>query len=194
MAPRFSQQSTLPTITPHHTHTKHPNSNNAIDLEGTKALAAALTVNTSLKSLILSDNYIGAAGAAALGEALVGNNSIVELTIRGNDLGDEGIEALATALMVSYWLPGGRGLVTHGGVCGRCLGLEGVVCHLFLSHVLMSEQNRTLMWGLVLYTYTPPSSCQFTYSLTFFLFVGSPPPSPVLYHSFINTTHFMLVV
>lgn len=36
-----------------------PCSNNAIDLEGTKALASALAVNTSLKSLILSDNYIG---------------------------------------------------------------------------------------------------------------------------------------
>jgi Ran GTPase-activating protein (RanGAP) involved in mRNA processing and transport len=43
-------------------------SNNAIDLEGTKALAAALAANTTLKSIILSDNYIGVEGAKALAE------------------------------------------------------------------------------------------------------------------------------
>lgn len=46
----------------------HACSNNAIDVEGSKAMAAALAANTTLKSIILSDNYIGVEGAKALAE------------------------------------------------------------------------------------------------------------------------------
>lgn len=75
-------------------------SGNAIDVSGARALASALSVNSSLSSLILSDNYISVEGARALAEALTHNTALTELAIKGNELGDEGVEALCTALQV----------------------------------------------------------------------------------------------
>ena len=78
-----------------------PCSGNAIDVAGGKALAEALAANTTLSTLILSDNYLGPEGAKALADALLQNSSLTELSIKGNELGDEGVEAICSALQVN---------------------------------------------------------------------------------------------
>jgi hypothetical protein len=71
---------------------------NVIEPEGAKALAEALQVNTTLRTLDLSWNKIGVAGAKALAIALKFNTTVTELYLDNNDIGVDGVKALADAL------------------------------------------------------------------------------------------------
>ena len=66
-----------------------------------RTLSLALTVNTSLTSLDLSENYIGNEGAISLCEALRVNTSLTSLDLSKNDIGDEGAISLSEALTVN---------------------------------------------------------------------------------------------
>jgi Ran GTPase-activating protein (RanGAP) involved in mRNA processing and transport len=67
---------------------------------GAVALANALTENTSLRKLSVSDNYIGALGAGPLATALTRNSSITSLYMKGCELGDTVSARLCACLLV----------------------------------------------------------------------------------------------
>jgi Ran GTPase-activating protein (RanGAP) involved in mRNA processing and transport len=69
---------------------------NNIRASGATALAAALEVNTTLKSLDLRSNAL--LGARAIGAALQRNKSLTRLDLQTNGLGANGAAALAAAL------------------------------------------------------------------------------------------------
>ncbi len=71
---------------------------NEIGDSGSVALAEALKSNSSLQTLKLGYNQIGASGAAALAEALKSNSSLQTLKLRNNQIGASGSAALAEAL------------------------------------------------------------------------------------------------
>jgi Ran GTPase-activating protein (RanGAP) involved in mRNA processing and transport len=69
-------------------------------IAGAVALANALTENTTLRKLSVSDNYIGALGAGPLATALSRNSSITSLLMKGCELGDTVTTRLCTCLLV----------------------------------------------------------------------------------------------
>jgi hypothetical protein len=52
------------------------------------AIGKGLVSNTSLRTLVLSDNYLGRSGADSLAEALVTNTSLQVLNIASSDVGE----------------------------------------------------------------------------------------------------------
>jgi hypothetical protein len=72
-----------------------------LDGEDTAALADALKVNTSVKSIYLESNQIGDAGVTALAEALKVNSSVTLINLDGNQISKKGATALADALQVN---------------------------------------------------------------------------------------------
>ena len=67
-------------------------------------LCLALRVNTSLTSLVLSENSIGDKGASSLSEALRVNTSLTSLNLVCTSIGVEGISSLSEALRVNTCL------------------------------------------------------------------------------------------
>ncbi|XP_068756025.1 protein NLRC3-like [Montipora capricornis] len=65
------------------------------------AFSQALAVNTSLTTLVLSENSIGDEGAASLSQALAVNTSLTTLDLSYNSIGDEGAASLSQALAVN---------------------------------------------------------------------------------------------
>lgn len=65
----------------------------------TRAMAVALTVNTKILRLLMSDNGIGADGAIALSEMLVENNYLQELDIAQNEIEKTGCDSLFSMLL-----------------------------------------------------------------------------------------------
>jgi hypothetical protein len=92
--------------------------NTAIGDSGTTMLAAALRVNTALRSLDLSLNGIGPSGAKSLAAALRQNTGLTELGVANNPLGPEG------AALIGDCLPESR-LTSLALRCCQ-LGEEGV--------------------------------------------------------------------
>lgn len=64
------------------------------------ALAHALTENSTLQKLVVSDNYVGALGAGALATAIGRNTGLTDLRLKGCELGDSVLERLCDALSV----------------------------------------------------------------------------------------------
>ena len=76
--------------------------NNQIGVEGAKALANALRINTSVTTLELGyHSKIGHEGAKALANSLRINTSVTTLHLRDNQIGDEGAKTLANALKIN---------------------------------------------------------------------------------------------
>ena len=69
-----------------------------INAAGAAAISIALTGNSSLITLNLSDNSIGDAGASSLSQALTENSSLITLNLNGNSIGDAGASSLSQAL------------------------------------------------------------------------------------------------
>ncbi|KAL1511220.1 hypothetical protein AB1Y20_006033 [Prymnesium parvum] len=67
-------------------------------------MAAALKTNTTLTSLLLSDNRIGAEGAKDVAVALKINTTLTSLHLRGNSIGAEGAREVAAALKANTTL------------------------------------------------------------------------------------------
>ncbi|KAI8800160.1 hypothetical protein BJ742DRAFT_686378 [Cladochytrium replicatum] len=63
-----------------------------------KTLGDSLTLNRSLRILILWRNDIGDGGATALGQALQLNSTLEELNLQSNKIGEVGISAIAISL------------------------------------------------------------------------------------------------
>ncbi|KAI8813432.1 hypothetical protein BJ742DRAFT_790376 [Cladochytrium replicatum] len=63
-----------------------------------KSLGDSLTLNRSLRILILWRNDIGDGGATALGQALQLNSTLEELNLQSNKIGEVGISAIAISL------------------------------------------------------------------------------------------------
>ncbi|KAL0243319.1 hypothetical protein GEMRC1_005880 [Eukaryota sp. GEM-RC1] len=78
--------------------------NNSIGVEGARALAEALIVNTYVITINLWNNSIGVEGARALAEALKLNDCVTVINLGYNSIGDEGARALAEALKVNATL------------------------------------------------------------------------------------------
>ena len=76
-------------------------SGNNIGDAGAAAIANAIAVNASLKSLELFGNQIGDAGAAAIANAIAVNASLKILALEGNKIGDAGAAAIANAIAVN---------------------------------------------------------------------------------------------
>jgi hypothetical protein len=74
---------------------------NNVDVDGAKALADALKVNSTITSIDLSDNNVGDDGAKALADAIKVNSTITSINLRYSDVGDDGAKALADALKVN---------------------------------------------------------------------------------------------
>ncbi|XP_067041578.1 protein NLRC3-like isoform X2 [Acropora muricata] len=83
--------------------------------EVTNRLAQALRVNTSLSSLDLEDNSIGVEGANSLAQALRVNTSLSCLRLHHNSISAEGANSLAQALRVNTSL---SSLVLDGNAIG----------------------------------------------------------------------------
>jgi Ran GTPase-activating protein (RanGAP) involved in mRNA processing and transport len=73
-------------------------SHNVVGLEGTEALAAALKVNLSMRSLRLASCRIGVNGAGLLAEALKTGCALTSLDLEDNRILGQGSAALANAL------------------------------------------------------------------------------------------------
>ena len=71
---------------------------NKIGDAGATAIANAIAVNASLKSLWLTINKIGDAGAAAIANAIAVNASVTSLGLTGNSIGDAAIDAAKAEL------------------------------------------------------------------------------------------------
>ena len=69
-----------------------------INAAGAAAISIALTGNSSLITLNLSDNSIGDAGASSLSQALKENSCLNTLNLNGNRIGDAGASFLSQAL------------------------------------------------------------------------------------------------
>ena len=69
-----------------------------INAAGAAAISIALTGNSSLITLNLSDNSIGDAGASSLSQALTENSSLITLNLNGNSIGHAGASSLSQAL------------------------------------------------------------------------------------------------
>ena len=67
-------------------------------VEGAKAIAEALIINTQLTKLEMRDNIIGDEGTKAIAEALKINVYLKKLDIGKNKIGDEGAKAIFDAL------------------------------------------------------------------------------------------------
>ncbi|XP_044172343.1 NLR family CARD domain-containing protein 3-like [Acropora millepora] len=76
-------------------------SENDICAKAANSLSEALSVNTSLTSLNLSENDICAKAANSLSEALRVNTSLTSLNLYWNSIGDEGANSLSQALRVN---------------------------------------------------------------------------------------------
>ena len=74
---------------------------NSIGVDGAKAIAEALKVNTVLTKLYLFNNSIGVDGAKAIAEALKVNTVLTILSLGGNSIGDDGAKAIAEAFKVN---------------------------------------------------------------------------------------------
>ncbi|KJE92764.1 TKL/IRAK protein kinase [Capsaspora owczarzaki ATCC 30864] len=72
-----------------------------IDDFAARAIAEALKLNTTLTTLVLSENQIGDAGAQSIAEALKVNTTLTELRLEFNQIGDAGAQAIAEALKVN---------------------------------------------------------------------------------------------
>ena len=76
-------------------------SDNSISPSGAASLSQALAVNSSLTNLDLSTNGIGASGAASLSQALAVNSSLTNLDLSTNGIGASGAASLSQALAVN---------------------------------------------------------------------------------------------
>ena len=111
--------------------------NTEIGDEGAKALAEALKVNATVKTLWLKSCGIGDDGAVALAEALRSNTSLTEVYLWYNkEIGDEGAKALAEALKGNATV---KTLDLHG--CG--IGDDGAAA---LAEALRSNTSLTQLW------------------------------------------------
>ena len=73
-------------------------SENGVGETGAASLSQALTANSSLTSLDLSSNTIGEAGATFLSQALTANSSLTSLDLSRTGIGDSGATSLSQAL------------------------------------------------------------------------------------------------
>ena len=76
-------------------------SGHSIGAEGASSLSQAITVNTSLTTFYLSRNSIGAEGATSLSRALAVNTSLTTLYLSQNSIGAEGATSLSQALALN---------------------------------------------------------------------------------------------
>eukprot|EP00808_Paulinella_micropora_P031760 g27270.t1 len=72
---------------------------------GATAIAKALQVNNSIRSINLNANDIGDEGAKAIGLALQVNNTVQTLDLDGNKIGPDGAKAISKALEVNSTSP-----------------------------------------------------------------------------------------
>ena len=77
---------------------------NLIGVDGAKALAQSLQVNTTLTDLILPENQIGDDGAKALAQCLQMNTTLKKLHLWDNQIGNDGAKALAQCLQTNTML------------------------------------------------------------------------------------------
>ena len=66
------------------------------------ALAAALSVNTKIRSLNLGDNWFGNEGIHAISQVLRANSSLSSLNLSDNRIGLPGIRSLSRQLQVRF--------------------------------------------------------------------------------------------
>ena len=78
--------------------------NNDVGDDGARAFAKALRVNSTLHALALDYNDVGADGAMAIAESLRVNTTLRELYLWYNNVGDDGAIAVAEALRVNSTL------------------------------------------------------------------------------------------
>ena len=83
------------------------------------SLSKALSVNSSLTHLDLSENSIGDSGATSLTQALAVNSSLTNLNVSGNSIGDSGAVSLSQALAVNSSL---TSLDLSLNIIGHCGG------------------------------------------------------------------------
>jgi hypothetical protein len=76
-------------------------SNNNVGVDGAKALAAALKVNSTITSINLSNNNVGVDGAKALADALKDNSTITSISLSYNNVDVDGAKVLADALKIN---------------------------------------------------------------------------------------------
>ncbi len=66
-------------------------------IEGARAIAEMLRVNSNLQAIYLDDNWIGIEVARAITEALTVNSKLQCIYLKNNRIGDEGARAIAEA-------------------------------------------------------------------------------------------------
>jgi Ran GTPase-activating protein (RanGAP) involved in mRNA processing and transport/GTPase SAR1 family protein len=71
---------------------------NDIGIDGATAMAAVLTINTTLMQLSLEGSCLGNDGATAIAKALKSNSTLKKLDLAYNDIGNDGATSIATAL------------------------------------------------------------------------------------------------
>ncbi len=84
------------TASPHATHLLM--GTNALEDEGARAVAGALTPGHGIRTVYLGCNRIGPDGVRALADRLAGDDTVQVLWLKRNPVGDEGARALAAML------------------------------------------------------------------------------------------------
>ena len=115
-------------------------SDNTVGDSGAVSLSQALAVNSSLTNLDLTRNSIRDFGAASLSQALSVNSSLTNLDLSGNDIGYAGAASLSQALAVNSSL-------THLNLRGNCIGFSGAASLSQSLAVNSSLTNLYLGWN-----------------------------------------------
>ena len=102
---------------------------------GAAAISMALTVNSSVTSLVLISNSIGSTGASSLSQALTANSSLTSLDLVLNSIGDAGVSSLSQALTANSSL-------TSLDLGGNSIGDAGVSS---LSQALTANSSLTIL-------------------------------------------------
>ena len=108
-------------------------SNNTIGASGAASLSQALSVNTTLTNLNLKWNMVGDSGGVSLSQALSVNSTLTRLNLDTNEIGKSGAASLSQILSVNTTL-------THLNLNGNLVGDSGAA---FFSQALSVNSTLT---------------------------------------------------
>jgi hypothetical protein len=112
-------------------------SNHGFGLVGAQALADALQVNTTMRSLMLGGAGIGDCGAHAFAKLSAGKCTLTELYMSRNEIADTGLSAIAQALKVNQTL---TSLMLCSNKFGS-VGTHAMVCALEACNFTLCHMN-----------------------------------------------------
>jgi serine/threonine protein kinase/Ran GTPase-activating protein (RanGAP) involved in mRNA processing and transport len=121
---------------------------NNFGVEGSMAIAEALTTNATLQTLWLNHNTIGVEGATAIAKALTTNGTLHRLELNHNTIGVEGARAMAKALTTNatlHWLELSNNTIGNegAGAIAKALTTNATLQKLYLGNNSIGVEAAT---------------------------------------------------